>query len=66
MPYATYGLDMRKAWNSFRKPAKNWVKAAVKIRDPLKLFEPTMIFVVHGFVFVSKALFFTARKALNH
>lgn len=65
MPYLTYGPDMRRAWTKFRKPAKNWAKSLVKIHDPFKLFGPTAIFVVHGFGFAAKALFFTTRKVLN-
>ncbi len=65
MPYLTYGRDMRRAANQFRKPAKNWARSLVKIHDPFKLFVPTAKFVVHGFGFAAKALFFTTRKVLN-
>ena len=65
MPYLTYGSDMRRAWTKFRKPAKNWTKSLVNIHDPFKLFGLTATFVVHGFIFSGKALFFTTRKLLN-
>lgn len=65
MPYLTYGRDMQRAFNGFRKPAKEWAKSLVKIHDPFKLFVPTAKFVVHGMILTGKALFFTTRKVLN-
>jgi hypothetical protein len=66
MPYLTYRADTRGAWRRFRGPARTWFKAAFTVHDPFKLFPPTMKFVAHAMLFVSKLLFFSGRKVLNH
>ena len=66
MPYLTYRRDMQNALKGFRGPAKTWLKLVFKITDkPLELTGHTAKFVVHGFLFSGKALFFTTRKVLN-
>ena len=66
MPYATYRADLLRALHALNKPGQSWLKAAEKLRkSPFELMGPTTVFIIHLYLFIGKALFFTMKKVLD-